>query len=228
MRNRAVAFTVLVLAAVLAAPAASAQFHDPVRLDAPTSCTIPAGQRRQEAGCYITAITPLKTLPKGPLFWHIYTYPTREAAERAKGDSPGTVVNSLDKIWLFNIAPKDWRPASGQKVAMAGPLPRFVAKEYEARYLESIRTQASVGHTPVHRHPGVEAWYVLSGGQCMQTPGKTFFIREGETGVVPAGVPMMLTSLPHPERALVLVLQDDSQPWMTKANDWTPTIACPR
>lgn len=228
MRNRAAAFAVLALAAALAVPAASAQYHDPVRLDAPTSCTIPADQRRQQAGCYITAITVLKTLPKEPLFWHIYTYPTREAAEQARGDSTATVVNSLGKIWLFKIAPEGWRPVGGQKVAVAGPLPHFEAKEYEARYLESIRTQASVGHTPVHRHPGVEAWYVLSGAQCMQIPGKTFFIREGKTGLVPAGVPMMLTSLPRPERALVLVLQDDSQPWMTKANDWKPSEACPQ
>jgi len=230
MSYRALALSLCALGPVIAlvAPASTAQFHDPVRLDAPLSCTIPASQRRQETGCYITAIEVLKNLPKGPLFWHLYTYPTREAAERAKGNSSGTVVNSLGKIWLFKIAPADWQPASGQKVAMAGPLPRFEAKEYEARYLEGIRPASHGGHTPVHRHPGVEAGYGLSGAQCMQTPGKTFVIHEGETGFVPAGVPMELTPLPRPERSLVLVLQDDSQPWMTKANDWKPSEACPQ
>lgn len=218
---------VLSMAVALTASAAKAQYHDPVRLDAPTSCTIPANQRRQEDGCYVTAITVLKTLPKGPLFWHIYTYPTREAAEQAKGDSTATIVNSLGKIWLFKIAPADWRSTSGQRVAIVGPLPGFDAKEYEARYLESI-SGAGPAHTPIHRHPGVEAWYVLSGAQCMQTPEKTFLIRDKETGLVPAGAPMMLTRIKGPERALVLVLQDDSQPWMTKANDWKPTTACPQ
>lgn len=226
-RNFALASLALGFICGLMPTSARAQFRDPVRLDAPFSCTIPVSQRRQEAGCYITAIEPLKNLPKGPLFWHLYTYPTMEEAERAKGSSTGTVVNSLSKIWLFKIAPADWKPASGRKVAVIGPLPRFEAKEYEARYLESIKlAPAPGGHTPVHRHPGVEAWYVVSGGQCMQIPDKTFFIRAGETGLVPAGVPMMLTPLPHPERTLVLVLQDANQPWMTKANDWKPSAPC--
>jgi len=138
-------------------------------------------------------------------------------------------VNSLGKIWLFKIAPVDWRPASGQKVATVGPLPHFEATEYEARYLESISiTSASPGHTPVHRHPGVEAWYVLSGAQCMQIPGKTFLIREGETGLVPAGTPMVLTRVASSERAVTLVFQDANLPWMTKANDWQPSEACPQ
>jgi len=208
---------------------ARAQYHDPVRMDAPLSCTIPASQRRQEEGCYITAVEILKTLPKSPLFWHLYTYPTREAAERAKGTSSGTVVESMGKIWLFKIAPSDWQPASGQKAAIIGPLPDFAAKEYEARYLESISlASARPGHTPVHRHPGDEAWYVVSGAQCMQTPEKTFLIREGETGLVPAGTPMMLTRMSNSERAITLVFQDASLPWMTKTNDWKPTTACPQ
>lgn len=217
----------LAFVCVLTAPNSNAQYHDPVRMNAPSSCTIPASQRKQEEGCYITAIELMKSLPKGPLFWHLYTYPTREAAQRARGNSSATVVNSLGEIWLFNVAPADWRPAAGQRVAMVGPLPRFKATEYEARYLESI-SGAGAGHTPVHRHPGVEAWYVLSGAQCMQTPGKTFLIREKETGLVPAGAPMMLTRIKGPERAIVLLLQDDSQPWMTFAKDWKPTTACPQ
>ena len=227
--DRSYLLPLLALASVcgLAAPNSNAQYHDPVRMDVPSSCTIPASQRKQEEGCYITAIELMKTLPKGLLFWHLYTYPTHEAAERAKGNSSGTVVNSLGKIWLFKIAAPDWQPTSGQKVAMVGPLPGFDAKEYEARYLESV-SGAGPGQTPVHRHPGVEAWYVLSGAQCMQTPEKTFLIGEKETGLVPAGAPMMLTRIKGPERALVLVLQDDSQPWMTFAKDWKPTTACPQ
>lgn len=131
MSYRALALSLCALGPVIAlvAPASKAQFHEPVRLDAPFSCTIPASQRPQEAGCYITAITVLKTLLKAPLFWHLYTYPTHEAAEQAKGNSTGTVVDSLGKIWLFKIAPEDWRPASGNRVAVVGPLPHFEARE---------------------------------------------------------------------------------------------------
>lgn len=139
------------------------------------------------------------------------------------------MVSSLGKIWLFKIAPADWHAPGGREEAMVGPLPHFQAQQYEARYLESIKLASSNGtaHTPVHRHPGVEAWYVISGAHCLQIPGKTFVVHAGETGLVPAGAPMVLTPL-SAERALVLVLQDASQPWMTRANDWQPSQACPK
>ena len=37
------------------------------------------------------------------LYWHIYTYPTRAAAEAARG-THGTVVEVFGKHWLYTIA----------------------------------------------------------------------------------------------------------------------------
>jgi quercetin dioxygenase-like cupin family protein len=191
----------------------------------PFTCTMLASQRTQDVGCYIVGSETLTSLPEGPLFWHLYAYPTLDAATRAKGTSTGVAVESLGKAWLFTIATHDWHPASGERIAVVGPLTIVRAKRYEVRYLETVQPAHPTGHTPVHRHPGVEAWYVEKGQHCMQIPGKTRMIHAGETDVVPPGVPMMLTP-GDAEWHVTLVLFDADQPWMTKAADWTPTTPC--
>ena len=64
---------------------------------------IPVSERTTELGCFITAREELGQLPQAPLFWHLDNYPSRAAAEAAKGPR-GTVVESLGKVWLFTIA----------------------------------------------------------------------------------------------------------------------------
>lgn len=221
--------TVLLLAssafAGALAPPQSAQQPSPK--PSPFTCTMPVSERTQEAGCYIIALENLKSLPAEPLFWYIYSYPNLEAAKRAERTAVGTAVESLGRAWLFNIAPADWTPKYGKREAVIGPLSVVPGKTYVARYMESI-IPPGPGGTPVHRHPGPEAWYLLAGIQCIRTPGKAVFLHAGETAFVAGGVPMTLThSQSMTRRALVLVLQDSSQPWMTKANDWKPDTQCP-
>jgi quercetin dioxygenase-like cupin family protein len=193
----------------------------------PFTCTMTISERTQEAGCYIIALETLRRLPAKPLFWHIYSYPSLEAATRAKPAGTGTAVESIGRAWLFNIAPAEWKPKQGKREALIGPLAVLPGKTYVARYMESI-IPPGPGGTPVHRHPGPEAWYLLAGIQCIRTPGKAVLLHAGETAFVPGGVPMTLThSQSVTRRALVLVLQDSSQPWMTKANDWKPDAQCP-
>jgi quercetin dioxygenase-like cupin family protein len=82
--------------------------------------------------------------------------------------------------------------------------------------------------TSVHIHSGPEAWYVVSGAQCLRTTEGAQVIRAGEGGFIRGGPSMMLTSIgTEVRRALVLVLHDTSQPWMTSTTDWTPTSQCP-
>lgn len=71
----------------------------------PGGCDVLASKRTAETGCYLLATESLKSLPANEVFWHLYAYPTRAAAEAArKGSAAGTVVESLGKIWLFTIA----------------------------------------------------------------------------------------------------------------------------
>lgn len=194
----------------------------------PSCCTMPVGERTQEEGCYVLANEALDSLPPGPLFWHLYTYPSVAAASEAKGSSSGTVIESFGKVWLFKIAPAEWKPAGGDRAAVIGPLPVPPAQKYLARYMESIEAPTVTG-TPVHTHPGPEAWYLLGGAQCLRTPGKTFVIHAGETGFVPGDEPMALKpSGAEPRHSLVLVLHDASQPWRAKTEAWKPISQCPQ
>jgi hypothetical protein len=215
-------------ATVIALSAANTAIAQAPRSNVTGGCEVRAAERSAENGCYLLATESLQTLPAGPVFWHLYTYPTRAAAEAARKGSAGTVVESLGKAWLFAIAGSSWRPAAGERVAAIGPLPVMPAKTYTARYMEAVFPPRQAMVTSVHNHSGPEAWYVLTGAQCLRTPDGVQVIRAGEGGFVRGGPPMMLTSIgAEIRRAVVLVLHDSSQPWMTGTTDWTPTVQCP-
>jgi len=192
----------------------------------PGGCNTPVSQRASEVGCYLTATEVLGALPQGPLFWHLYVYPTRAAAETAKGQR-GTVVESFEKVWLYTIAESEWRASSGERIAIIGPLPISAGKQYTARYMEAVYTPGM--RARIHRHSGPEAFYLVSGAQCLETPEGITVARMGEGAVVPEGPPMALSSVgAETRRSVLLVLHDTSQPWITMASDWTPKGLCPK
>jgi hypothetical protein len=205
-------------ALLLAAGAACAQ--------APGGCNTPASQRTSDAGCYLSATQVLGTLPQEPLFWHLHVYPSRSAAAADKG-LRGTVVESFDRVWLYTIAGADWNAAGGRRVARIGPLPIVAGRPYTARYMEAVFTPGMKAAIP--RHPGPEAWYLVSGAQCLETPDGARVVRAGEGYVVPEGPPMLLAGAGSvTRRTLGLVLHDAAQPWTLPASDWTPRGACAR
>lgn len=188
-------------------------------------CDVPAAARTKDVGCYLTATETLDTLPARDVFWHLYEYPTRAAADAAKPHSFGTVAESFGKVWLFVIAGKEWHPAAGQRIAVIGPLLVKPAAQYTARYMEAVFLPGM--QTAVHTHSGPEAWYILSGAQCLQTPDTETITRAGQGAVVPMGPPMMLTSMGSElRRSIVLVLHDTREPWMTITTDWKPAKPC--
>ena len=191
---------------------------------AQTRC-LQMSERTSEIGCWVTANEALGQLPQRPIFWHLDTYPTRIAAEAARGPR-GTVVESLGKVWLFTIAEAGWRPSGGARVAEIGPLPISADTKYTARYMEAIFTPGMTAAP--HRHPGPEAWYTLSGESCLETPeGKRIGRAGGEPVIVPGAPPMHLTDNgTETRRALVLILHDSSQPSGSPAPDWTPKGLC--
>jgi quercetin dioxygenase-like cupin family protein len=189
---------------------------------------IPVAERAgRELGCFVTARQELGKLPASPpLYWHVDSYPTRAAAEAARGPR-STVVESYGRIWLFTIAPADWRPApGGTRVDRVGPLPLVKADTFAATYMEG--TFAPGMQSVVHRHPGAEAWVTLGGSMCLETPAGKIEGRAGEPGVfVGPGIPMILTGTgTGVRRSLVLVLQDATKPRSTPAPDWTPRNVC--
>jgi quercetin dioxygenase-like cupin family protein len=191
-----------------------------------TGCEPIADRAGRKFGCFITAREELGPLPEDSvLFWHIDAFATRAAANAARAQR-STVVESLGRHWLFTIAETGWRPASGNRIATVGPLPLIGAARYAAVYMEGVFRPGM--RSPIHRHPGVEAWYTLEGEQCLETPQGKLVQRAGDAGVmVPGGVPMILTgSGSGVRRSLVLILQDAAQPRSTLATDWAPGGLC--
>jgi quercetin dioxygenase-like cupin family protein len=186
------------------------------------SQTVPAGRPQ------LNVSIDLGELPQSPIFWHLYTYPTRTAAEVEAAKSPRTtVIEAFDKVWLYSVAAMDWHPTGGEHVADIGPLPIKSGRKYTARYMEVVFTAGM--KAAVHRHSGPEAWYLLTGSQCLETPEGTMVAHAGETMIIPEGPPMALNSVgTETRRSVFLVLHDTTEPWITMASDWQPKGLCPQ
>jgi hypothetical protein len=92
---------------------------------------------------------------------------------------------------------------------------------------------------PGHRHPGPEAWYVISGAQCLETPNGLIVANAGQGAMVPEGWPMSIANVgPDTRRALVLILHRSGEPYSMHIDDprssgaphspWKPQGLCPK
>jgi quercetin dioxygenase-like cupin family protein len=187
---------------------------------------VPVGERAgREFGCFILATQTVGVLGDTPVYWHISRFPTREAAVSAAPPS-GTVVEAFDTVWLYVVAPAGSLPTGGERVAAIGPLPLRSGISYSAQYMEATFQPGM--QTRVHRHPGPEAWYTISGEMCLETPEGAMVGRAGgEPVIVREGLPMQLTATgTDVRRGLVLVLHTSSDPASVPASDWQPTGLC--
>jgi quinol monooxygenase YgiN/mannose-6-phosphate isomerase-like protein (cupin superfamily) len=190
------------------------------------ACDVPVAERTSEFGCYFVAAKELGALPAGTFFWHLYTYPDLAAAKANVGPR-GMVAQSFGKFWVYSIEQQGWSPKAGERVAVVGPLPHEVGKAYTARYMEAVFGPNT--STRVHTHSGAEAWYVLGGAQCLETPEGITVVRAGEGSVVREGPPMVLSSVGTEKRiSVLLVLHDSSKPWSTLYTEWKPQGKCPQ
>src|SRR5688572_4385403 len=106
-------------------------------------------------------------LPAGPLFWRIENFTALAQAQAAAGPW-ALVAESAGKVWLFTLGSAGASSMGGTKVAEIGPIPPIVASQYLLRINESSGVPGSI--TPIHTHPGSEAFYVLAGEQSQKTP----------------------------------------------------------
>ena len=192
--------------------------------DTAVGCVPVAERAGRELGCYIVGSAPLGSLQGIPQYWYIDRFDTKAAAQKLQRPR-GAVIEAAGQIWLFTIGPAGLPAAGGERVAAVGPLEVSKSAEYTAMYMEAVFMPGM--QSRVHRHPGPEAWYVLEGEQCLETPTGTIRARAGQSALVPAGPPMQLSGTGSGRRtALVLILHDASQEAIIPADDWTPTGAC--
>ncbi|HEX2826151.1 MAG TPA: cupin domain-containing protein [Burkholderiales bacterium] len=102
----------------------------------------------------------LARLPTGPLFWRIDNFRTLAEAQAAAGPT-ALIAEAVGKIWLFTLGPTGHAPSGGSKVAEIGPVPVATGTQYHLQVREANNIPGF--RSPVHTHPGSEAFYVLSG-----------------------------------------------------------------
>jgi len=192
--------------------------------------TVPGGCQPQgthqagEIGCYIVAQERMADPPADPLYWHLDTFADVKAARTARGTN-GSVIEAYGQVWLLTIAEESWRPQGGRHVATVGPFTPLTKGMQTATYMVAT-TDANMDSLP-HTHAGPEAFYVIEGAQCLETPDGTQSLNAGEGGVVAGGVPMKLYGAGGgTRRALVLILHDAAQPVVIRRPAWQPKDLC--
>lgn len=115
-------------------------------------------------------------LPGGNLVWTIETFDSVAPAKSAAGPW-SLVVESDGKIWLFSLGNSGAPSSGGTKVAEVGSIPRISAKAYLLCINDACGPPGSV--TPVHSHPGSEAFFVLSGQQSIRSASGVMKVAAG-------------------------------------------------
>ena len=192
----------------------------------PGACETPPPPGEEAIGCYLDAVQRVGRITDGPLYWHIHTFPNRQAAEAARVRGRGTIVEAFGRVWLYTLAKQSWASPAGRRMAVIGPLHTRPAVSYTVRYMQA--TFAPGMKTRVHVHSGPEAWYLVSGSQCLRTPVRTIVARAGEGAVVPEGPPMILSTVgSETRRSVLMVIHDSRRPWNTEHGQWQPQETCP-
>lgn len=152
-----------------------------------------------------------------PLFWRIENFPALAQAQEAAGPA-SLATEAGGRVWLFTLGAAGSAPSpGGTKVAEVGPLPEVAAAQYLLRINEASGPPGSV--TPVHTHPGSEAFYVLAGETSQRTPHGTSRVAAGRTMAGHgADMPMQVSSSGTTDlRSLVMFVVDASKPFSSPA-----------
>lgn len=155
-------------------------------------------------------------LPPGPLFWRIENFADLTQAQAAAGPW-SLVAQSAGKIWLFTLGSQGGTTPGATKVTELGPIPRIVAAQYLLRINEASGSPGSI--TPVHTHPGSEAFFVLSGEQSVRGPHGVMHVTAGQAEVGSgADIPMQVSNNGSTDvHALVMFVLDATRPFSSPA-----------
>jgi quercetin dioxygenase-like cupin family protein len=180
-------------------------------------CVENSPERQGQLGC---SFIESKTLPEGleePLFWHIDSFASAGPARAAVG-AASVAFEAGGKWWLMTIEEQSADHHGGIHEAHVGPLPlpradRLAMQAVSARFTPGM-------YSLVHHHSGVEAFYVIEGEQCLETPTGALTLRKGETLAIPGGVPMrVVISGSGTRHSLAVIVHDASQPPTTRMDD---------
>jgi hypothetical protein len=171
----------------------------------------------------------LKQLPEGTLYWRMETFPTLADAQAAASryrwnadtvrheGSPALAAEVAGKAWLFTLGAKGGATPGGAKVAEIGPVPPVKAPEYLLRVNHGSGPAGS--KTPVHTHPGSEAFYVVAGRLGQRTPHGVSHVEAGGTmnGHAPDMPMQVFNDGTSDLTALIMFVVDATRPFSSPA-----------
>ena len=194
----------------LAAALLSLAAAGPAGAQLAANCAENTPERSGGIGCTVIASKLLPPIADGPLFWHIDRFESLPLARSAAG-SAAIALEAGGAAWLMTIEARTGDHHGGVHVAEVGPLQLPRAEKYSMQALSAAFTPGM--YSLVHHHSGVEAFYVIEGEQCLQTPERAVRMRKGETLAIPAGVPMrVMATGSGVRRALAVIVHDAAQP----------------
>jgi hypothetical protein len=165
------------------------------------------------------------SLPQGPLYWRVETFPTLVEARAAVGPDgwdPAAVsyatktalIATVDgKVYVATLGAKGASTPGGAELAEIGPLPTVHASQYLLRLNYGSGPPASA--TPVHSHPGSESFYVISGKLGQKTSQGTTYVDAGQTmNGHASGTAMQVFNAGQTDlQALIMFVVDADQPF---------------
>jgi hypothetical protein len=156
-------------------------------------------------------------LPQGPLYWRVENFGTIEKARAAAGPS-SLPVEAVGRAWLFTLGPSGGSTPGGSKVAEIGPVPPIAAPEYLLRI--NLAGGPPGAKTPVHTHPGSEAFYIVTGRLSQRLPQSTRDVVAGAwmNGQGPDTPMVVMSSGSTDLQALVMFVVDATKPFSSHAS----------
>lgn len=162
------------------------------------------------------AETTVERLPDGPLFWRVERFADPAAAKAAAG--PLSLAVDVDgQGFLLTLGPQGAASAGGTKLAEIGPAPRVEAKRHLLRINRAGGPPGA--KTPVHTHPGSEAFYVLKGQLTQTTSHGAAKLDAGRAmnGHAPGMVMQLQSTGTEPLDQLVMFDVDADRPFSSPA-----------
>jgi quercetin dioxygenase-like cupin family protein len=188
---------------------------------AATGCAQPPDPPAAEAQAAEFRITPeaetiVASLPAQPLYWRVETFPSLAQAEAAKGPY-ALAAEARGEAWLLTLGPSGGAAPGGRKRAEIGPVPIVEANRYLLRVNRAGGPPGA--RTPVHTHPGSEAFYVLTGELSQRTSEGVSRLKAGQAmnGHEPGMVMQLASSGKDELDQLVLFVVDADKPFSSPA-----------
>ncbi len=171
----------------------------------------------------------IKQLPPGPLYWRVENFPTVADARAAVGpdgwnpasvryETTTSLIAEVDgKVWVFTLGAKGGSTPGGTKVVEIGPVPEIAAPEYLLRINHGFGPPGA--ETPVHMHPGSEAFYVIAGRLSQRTAHGVANATVGQTmnGHAPGMAMQVFNSGTTDLDALIMFVVDATKPFSVPA-----------